>query len=263
MICFTEASKTLCSYERTRIRSFWTTSSLAGNLAATRFFGVTDFFTTAVFSVFVFTGMILTYNLPPTTYNKKLFISCCESFVVGRWFFILLNHLRDDSRPDSLASLANGKSHLIFHGDWRDQFNFESNCVSRHDHFGLFRKGDFSCHVGRSDIELRFVTREERSVASTFLFLQDINFRFKFSVRRDRTGLRKDLAAVYIFFLCAAEQDTSVVASHTFGKRFVAYFNAGNSRLGCRRKTDNLNFVADFKFALFDSTCNNRTSAFD
>ena len=55
--------------------------------------------------------------------------------------------------------------------------------VTRHYHFYTFRESDFTRYVERTNVELRTVVVVERSVTTTFFFLQDINLSFEFRVR--------------------------------------------------------------------------------
>ena len=78
----------------------------------------------------------------------------------------------------------------LFHRYGGDQLNIDSvEVVSGHYHFHTARQGDNTRYVGRSEIELRPVSRKERCVTATFVFAQNIHFGFEFGVWLDRTWL--------------------------------------------------------------------------
>jgi len=64
-------------------------------------------------------------------------------------------------------------------------------------------------------VELRAVAREERRVTAALFLLEDVHLGLEPRVRRDRTRLAENLAALDLLALGAAEQAADVVASLT------------------------------------------------
>src|SRR5690606_35986480 len=122
---------------------------------------------------------------------------------------------------------------------------------------------NFSGHVSGSDVKLRLVAFEERSVASAFFLGQNVDFRLKFSVRGDRAWLGQNLAALDVFFLSAAQQDTGVVSSPAFVQLLVEHFNTGHNGLGSVADTYDFHFVVEFDHAAFNTAGDYGAASFD
>ena len=115
---------------------------------------------------------------------------------------------------NSTSAFSDSESHTFFNSYRSDKFNFHNNVVTRHYHFTV--EFDRTCNVSCSDVELRSVTGEERSVTSAFIFCQNVNVSCKFSVRSDRTGSCQYLTSLDFSFINTTEQSTDVVACKTF-----------------------------------------------
>ena len=66
-----------------------------------------------------------------------------------------------------------------------DKVYSDSNVVARHYHLNAFRQRNFTCAVHCAEVELRTILVSERSVTSTFLFLQDVDLSLELLVRFD------------------------------------------------------------------------------
>ena len=84
---------------------------------------------------------------------------------------LLFNNLGDNTRTDSLAAFADSETVLIVHSYWSEQFNLEGYLIARHYDFLISRKFNLTSNVSCTEVELRFVTLGEWSMAATFLFL--------------------------------------------------------------------------------------------
>src|SRR4029077_21158548 len=109
-------------------------------------------------------------------------------------------------------------------------------------------------HIRRPEIELRPVIREERRVTGAFLLGQDIDFRFKLLVRRDRAGFGNDLAALDFFLLQTAQQDTDVVAGARFIEKLAEHFDVGRNRFRGRTNANQLDVLHFLEYAALDPT---------
>src|SRR3989344_9335112 len=96
---------------------------------------------------------------------------------------LLFCNLEHDSGSDSVSAFANSEAHLFFHSNRGNQLDFEGHGIAWHDHFLTGWQFDFSGHVSGSDVELRLVAFEKRSMTSAFFFGQNVNFSIKFGVR--------------------------------------------------------------------------------
>src|SRR3990167_725988 len=91
----------------------------------------------------------------------------------------LRDYLRDDACADRLASLADCKAGLSLERHRRYELYLKGHGVARHDHLGPCGKRYFAGHVGRADVELRFVSGEERRVAGPLFFSEHVYLALK------------------------------------------------------------------------------------
>src|SRR5947207_9609297 len=129
----------------------------------------------------------------------------------------LIENFADATRADGFSALANSETNGLLHRDRRDQFDFNRDVITRHDHFHAFGQLDRAGHVRGAEIKLRPVIGEEWRMTAAFLLAQDINFRLEFLVRRNRPRLGDDLTALVLFLLQAALTIAYVIA----GERFI------------------------------------------
>ena len=98
----------------------------------------------------------------------------------------------------------------------RDEFHVDGYVVTRHYHFYTFGESDFARYVKRTDVELRTIVVVERSVTTTFFFLQDINLSLEFRVGFYLSRVA-DYHTTFDFILVdTTEQQTYVITSFTF-----------------------------------------------
>ena len=95
-------------------------------------------------------------------------------------------------------------------------------------------------HVGGAEVELRAVAVEERRVTAAFFLAQDVDFALEGGVRRDRSRLRQDHAALDIFLRDTAEEQARVVARQTLVQLLLEHFDAGDNRLARLAEADDL-----------------------
>src|SRR5689334_21929024 len=81
----------------------------------------------------------------------------------------LLETLGDDPRAYGEPPLADREPKSLVHGDRRDELDRHLDVVSRHHHLGALRKVRSPRDVGRPEVELRAIAREERRVAAALL----------------------------------------------------------------------------------------------
>ena len=78
----------------------------------------------------------------------------------------------------------------LLHSDRRDERRLsEAHIVTRHYHLNSLRKINGTGHISRTEVELRAIIGEERSVTSTFVLGEDINLCRELRVRIHRTRL--------------------------------------------------------------------------
>src|SRR5688572_10654223 len=119
--------------------------------------------------------------------------STLESYALSRIlifsFIVLGNDLVDGSSADCSATFTNCESQSLLESNRCDQFDIQVDVVPGHHHLDTFGQFGRPRNVGRTEIELRTITLEERRVASAFFLRQHVNRGFEFVMRSDRPGL--------------------------------------------------------------------------
>src|SRR5579875_2829893 len=163
-----------------------------------------------------------------------------------------LDYLRDHARADRAAALADREAQPLVHRDRLDQLDLHLDVVTRHDHLDALGKAGDAGHVGRAEVELRPVAREEGCVTATLLLLEDVDLGVELGVRRDRAGLAKHLAALDLLALGAAQQAADVVARAPFVQDLAEHLHTGHNRLRGRADADDLDLLTGLDHALLD-----------
>ena len=89
-------------------------------------------------------------------------------------------------------------------------------------------------HVRGTEVELRTIPVEERSMAAAFFLGQNVSGTFKLLVRGDGAGVSQNLAAFHFFLFDAAKKSADVVAGLTLIEKLTEHFNAGDDCLAGR-----------------------------
>ena len=142
-----------------------------------------------------------------------------------------------------------------------DELNGNRYMVARHYHLGSFGESNLTGHVEGTNIELGTVFVVERSVTTTFFFLQDIHLSFEFRVRSYLTRVA-DYHTTFDFVLVdTTEEETYVITSFSLIEEFAEHFHTGNNRfLAIGTETDDLNLITYFDDTGFDTTGSNSTT---
>src|SRR5512139_946065 len=176
---------------------------------------------------------------------------------------ILLRDASDNPCADGTAAFANCEAQTLVHGDRSDQLHAQRNVVARHHHLRAFRQLNFARHVGRAEIELRTVVREERRVTAALVLRQDVNFRLEVGVRRDRARLAEHLATLDVVAANATKQRTDVVAGLTLIEQLAEHLDAGDDGLLSVLDADDLDFLANLHDAGLDTAGHDGAAARD
>src|SRR3954453_12781527 len=166
---------------------------------------------------------------------------------------LLLDDLGDDARAHGTATLADGEPEALVHGDRLDELDLHLHVVTGHDHLDALGQMGAARHVGRAEVELRAVAREERRVAAALLLLQHVHLGLELRVRRDRLRLAQHLPALDLLALRAAQEAADVVAGLALVEDLAEHLHAGHDRGGRRVDADDLHVVARVDDALLDA----------
>ena len=80
----------------------------------------------------------------------------------------LFNDLENNTSADRATTLADRETHLVFDSNWADKLNNHLDGVTWLNHGDISWQCYFTSNIRRTDVELRFVTRDEWLVAAAF-----------------------------------------------------------------------------------------------
>src|SRR3954449_5740790 len=176
---------------------------------------------------------------------------------------LLLDDLGDDARAHGTATLADGEPEALVHGDRLDELDLHLHVVTGHDHLDALGQMGAARHVGRAEVELRAVAREERRVAAALLLLQHVHLGLELRVRGDRPRLAQHLPALDVLALRTAQQAADVVAGLALIEDLAEHLDARHDRVRRRADADDLHVVARVDDALLDAARRDRAAAGD
>ena len=206
----------------------------------------------AFYSLSIFSGAV---------HREQLFFFVCLS--LG-----LLDNFVDVTGTDSSAAFTDGELRSVFDSDRGDQFDSHIDVVTRHDHFHrLTGVGDEALddagNVGCTEIELRTVVFNERSMTSAFFLGQNVDLSNELSVRSNGTRLCEDLSSFDFVSVDATEQSTDVVTGFSLVSLLVEHFKTCDNSLSCRADTDDFDIVTEVSDTTFNSTRSDGTPTGD
>ena len=96
---------------------------------------------------------------------------------------ILLLDLDDLSCTYGTAAFTDSELQTFVDGNRSDELNGDLDVISRHNHLNSLGQHDLTGHVKCTDEELRAIVVVERSVTTTFLFLEDVDLSLELGMR--------------------------------------------------------------------------------
>src|SRR3954468_204063 len=163
---------------------------------------------------------------------------------------VLLDDFGHHARAHRAATLTDGEAEARIHRDRLDQLDLHGDVVARHDHLHALGQVGHARDVGRPEVELRAVAREERRVTAALLLLQDVDLGLVLGVRGDGARLAEDLPALDLLALGAAQEAADVVAGLALVEDLAEHLDTGHHRLGGVLDADDLDLVAGVDDAL-------------
>src|SRR5699024_6079545 len=121
-----------------------------------------------------------------------------------------------------------------------------------------------ACYVCCTEVELRSVVVEERSMTSTFIFCQNVYLSGEFCMACDRTWFSKNLSSFDFVSLNTTKQSTDVITSLSLIQKFTEHFHTSHNDFTCFFfQTNDFNFVRYVKHTSLYSTGSNCTTSCD
>ncbi len=173
----------------------------------------------------------------------------------------LFNDLSNLTGTNGTTTFADSETQVLIQGNIGDQFYTNGKVITRHNHLATFGQEDFTSNVRSTEVELRTIVILERSMTTTFFFLQNINGGFKLVVRLYRTGFGNNHTATDLILVDTTEEQTYVIASFTFVKNLTEHLNTRNSRFQflCTH-TDDVNGITSVNNTRLNTTSGNSTT---
>src|SRR6476661_4934312 len=176
----------------------------------------------------------------------------------------LLDDLGDSTRTNRSATLADREPQPVLHGDRLDQLDLHVGGVPGHDHLGALGQSNHTGHVGRAEVELRPVVVEERRVPATLVLGEDVDGALEVGVRRRRTRLDDDLAALHLLALHTTQQQADVLARAALIEELPEHLDAGDrGGLLLRVDTHDVDLLVDLQHAALDAAGDDRAATSD
>src|SRR5699024_1415641 len=130
----------------------------------------------------------------------------------------------------------------------------------RHNHFHAFRQLAGTGHVSSTEVELRTVAFEERSVTAAFVLAQHVHFSFELGVRLDGARLGQNLTTLNVFTLGTAQQFTDVLTRTTFVEQLTEQLDTSTGSLDGVLDTNDFHFFLDLDDTVLNTTSHNSTA---
>ena len=145
-----------------------------------------------------------------------------------------------------------------------DQLDGHLNVIARHTHLNASRQLANAGNVGGSEVELRTIVVEERSMTAALVLGQNVNLSGKLLVALNGAGFAQTLTSLDLSSLNATQQSADVVACTSLVKQLTEHLDTGNNGLAnVLMDTDDLNFVVQVQSTTLNSTGSNSTTAGD
>ena len=142
-----------------------------------------------------------------------------------------------------------------------DQFDGHLYVITRHAHLNTSGQFANAGNVGGSEVELRTIVVEERSMTSTFILGQNVYLSGKLSVAGNSTGLSQNLSSFDFSSLDTTKQSTDVITSLCLIQHLTEHFDTGyNSLLGLFLDTNDFNFIIQMQNTTLYTTGSNGTT---
>ena len=82
----------------------------------------------------------------------------------------LFNDAYNSTRTNGSSAFTDSETKTLLHSYWMNQLYGHLYVIARHTHLYAFWKITYTSYVSCSEVELRSVVVEERSMTSTFIF---------------------------------------------------------------------------------------------
>src|SRR3546814_5233173 len=120
--------------------------------------------------------------------------------------------------------------------DWSSDVCSSDLVIARQHHLFVGRQFDRARYVRRAEVKLRTIALEERRMTATLVLGQNVHLGREVRVRLDRAGLGQHLAALDVFTLGAAQQDTDVIRSEEHTSELQSLMRISYAVFGWKKK---------------------------
>ena len=125
----------------------------------------------------------------------------------------LFNDGNNSTGTYGTAALADSETKALLHSYGMNQLYSHLYVVARHAHLSSSRKLAYAGNVSCSEVELRTVVVEERSVTTTLVLGQNVHLSGELVMALYGTGFNKALTSLDLVSLNATKKSTDVITS--------------------------------------------------
>ena len=176
----------------------------------------------------------------------------------------LVEDLDDLTCADGTATLTDRETKTFVQSNRSDELYIDFHVVTRHDHLDALGQGDLTGHIQSTDEELGTILVVERSVATTFFLLQNIDLAEEVGVRLDGAGLGDNFTTLDFLLVDTTEEETYIVTCFALVEELAEHLDTGNDgSLGTIVETDDLSGIIHVNGTSLDTSGNHGATAGD
>ena len=127
---------------------------------------------------------------------------------------LLLDDGNNSSGTNGSAALTDSETKTLLHSYRVDQLYGHLYVVTRHTHLGALGQLANAGNVSGSEVELRTIVVEERSMTAALVLGQNVYLSGELVVALNGSGLNQTLASLDLVSLNATQQSADVVTSY-------------------------------------------------
>ena len=126
----------------------------------------------------------------------------------------LLDDASNTARSNGTAALTDSEGQTLLHSNRMDQLYGHLYVIARHAHLGASRQLANAGNVGSSEVELRTIVVEERSMTAALVLGQNVNLSGELVMALNRTRFSQNLSALDLGSLNATQQSADVITRY-------------------------------------------------
>ena len=175
----------------------------------------------------------------------------------------LVNDANYSTRTNGSTTLTDSETETLLHSYRVNKLNGHLSVITWHAHlYAIWKLADTS-YVSCSEVELRSVVCEERSMTATLVLGKNVNLSGKLLVALYSTRLAENLTSLDLVTVDTTKEKTYVITSLTYLKDLTEHLDTCNDRLLVLAETKELNLVTNLNHTCLDTASCDCTTTCD